>query len=238
MSETGRAPIRAVSLDAHGTLIELPSPVAPLRLLLEQRFGVRVCAGQVQEAFTSEVAFYRAHMLEGRDAASLTELRHQCAEVLRSALPRSSALATVATPALAEVLVESLRFRLFPDVLPAVRALRAAGVRLAVASNWDVSLGELLGRLGLGEALDGVATSAGVGVGKPDPSVIEAALDFMGAERAGAVHVGDVYAEDVLGARAAGTEPILLMRDGGAAPAGVRTIRSLSELRNLVCRVE
>ncbi len=238
MSEFGTAPIRAVSLDAHGTLVALPSPVAPLRLRLEQRFGVRVSSAQVQRAFAAEVGFYRAHMLEGRDAESLKELRHQCAEVLRAALPRSSALATVATAALADELVESLHFRLFPDVLPAARALRAAGVRLAVASNWDVSLGELLGRLGLGEELDGVATSAGVGVGKPDPSVIEAALRAMGAAPAAAVHVGDSYAEDVLGARAAGVEPILLMRDGGAAPADVRTIRSLSDLRNLVCRVE
>lgn len=238
MSETRTGPIRAVSLDAHGTLIELPSPVQPLRLLLEQRFGVRVAAEQVQQAFAAEVRFYRTHMLQGRDARSLTKLHHECAEVLRAALPRSSALAAVATPALAEVLVESLHFRLFPDVLPAVHALRAAGVRLAVASNWDESLGGLLGRLGVGDELDGIATSAGIGVGKPDPAVIECALRFMGAAPSVAVHVGDVYEEDVLGARAAGVEPILLLRDGSEAPAGVRTIRSLSELRNLVCRAE
>lgn len=238
MTEFGTAPIRAVSLDAHGTLIELPDPVGPLRLLLEQRFGVRVSVDQARDAFAAEVRFYRGHMLEGRDGPSVVALRHRCAEVLRASLPRTPGLAAVATPALAEVLIESLRFRLFPDVLPALRAMRAAGVQLAVASNWDASLGALLDRLGVGAALDGVVTSAAVGVAKPDARVIEMALSLMDTGPAGVLHVGDVYEEDVLGARAAGVSPILLLRRGGQAPPGVRTIRSLGELRNLVCRVE
>jgi putative hydrolase of the HAD superfamily len=230
--------ISAVSLDAHGTLIELPSPAAPLRLMLEQRFGVRVSLEQVREAFAAEVRYYRAHMVLGRDAQSVVALRQRCAEVLREALPSSSTLASVGTVALAETLLDSLRFRTFPDVLPTLRALRAAGLRLAVASNWDASLPELLDRLGVGAELDGVATSAEVGAAKPDPAVIEAALAYMGAAPALSVHVGDVYTEDVLGARAAGVEPILLLRDGGEPPPGVRAIRSLTELRNLVCRAD
>jgi FMN phosphatase YigB (HAD superfamily) len=56
------------------------------------------------------------------------------------------------------------------------------------------------------------------------------------------VHVGDSLAEDVEGARAAGIEPVLLVRSGGSGgsgwsgrsgspvPSGVRVIRSLREL--------
>lgn len=228
------APVRAVSLDGHGTLIELPSPVPRLRLLLEQRFGVRVSAERVGAAFVAEVRYYRAHMVQGTDAESLTALRQHCAEVLREALPPLPALAAVSTATLADALLESLQFRLFPDVLPTMRALRGAGLRLAVASNWDASLGALLDRLGVGAELSGVATSAGVGVGKPEPRVIEAALAFMDVAPAQAVHVGDMFEEDVLAARAAGVEPILLLRDGAAAPAGVRMIRSLTELPALL----
>ncbi len=224
-------PIHAVSLDAHGTLIELPSPAESLRGLLERRFGIEVTVAEVREAFAAEVAYYRAHMLQGQDAESLTALRHRCAEVLRAALPASSALTAVTTESLAEALLESLHFRAFPDVLPTLRALRAAGLRLAVASNWDASLGELLDRLGIGAELDGVATSASVGIGKPDPSVVEAALAFMDAAPAEAVHVGDMFDEDVLGARAAGVEPILLLRNTTVdPPPGVRVVRSLTEL--------
>jgi len=44
------------------------------------------------------------------------------------------------------------------------------------------------------------------------------------------VHVGDSLEEDVVGARAAGIEAVLLRRDGRPGPSGVRTIASLAEL--------
>ena len=46
-----------------------------------------------------------------------------------------------------------------------------------------------------------------------------------------AVHIGDSVEEDVAGARAAGIEPWLLVRDAGRAqaPAGTRTLASLRE---------
>jgi FMN phosphatase YigB (HAD superfamily) len=49
-----------------------------------------------------------------------------------------------------------------------------------------------------------------------------------------AVHVGDSPEEDVEGARAAGIEPVLLVRDGDLAIEGVRTTRSLAEVAELV----
>jgi FMN phosphatase YigB (HAD superfamily) len=42
--------------------------------------------------------------------------------------------------------------------------------------------------------------------------------------------VGDSLEEDVAGARAAGLEAILVVRDGAAVPEGVRTVSSLAEL--------
>jgi putative hydrolase of the HAD superfamily len=47
---------------------------------------------------------------------------------------------------------------------------------------------------------------------------------------ADALHVGDSLHEDVEGARAAGVEAVLAMRDQSAAPVGVRTVRSLTEV--------
>ena len=99
-----------------------------------------------------------------------------------------------------------------------------------VVSNWDVSLHEVLERVGLAEALDGVVTSAEVGARKPDVGIFERALAVAGVRAAEAIHVGDNPDEDVAGARAAGIEPVLIRRDGGPGPDGVRTISSLTEL--------
>jgi HAD superfamily hydrolase (TIGR01509 family) len=87
--------------------------------------------------------------------------------------------------------------------------------------------------VGLGARLDATITSAQAGVVKPDPSIFRVALATAGVPASAAIHVGDSPNEDVEGARAAGIEPILVVRGGGAAPAGMRSVRSLDELVEL-----
>jgi putative hydrolase of the HAD superfamily len=202
----------AILLDALGTLVALEPPAPHLARAL------RISVVDAERAIAAEIAYYRAHLDEGRDAASLAALRRRCAGALQAELP-----VTVDPDELTEVLLASLRFTAFPDVRPALASLRAAGTRLVVVSNWDVSLHEVLRRVGLAELLDGIVTSAEVGVRKPAPEIFERA----GPAR---LHVGDSYAEDVVGARAAGIEPVLIRRDGSRGPPGVRTIASLEEL--------
>jgi putative hydrolase of the HAD superfamily len=221
---------RALLLDALGTLVRLEPPAPALRAELAARFGVAVSAEQAGRALAAEIAYYREHLQDGRDEASLRALRGRCAEVLRAALPGSRALAATRPDELTEALLASLRFSAFEDAGPALQAARERGLRLVVASNWDVSLPEVLRRVGLLDRLDGVVTSAGVGARKPDPRVFVEALHRAGVAPAEAVHVGDSPAEDVEGARAAGVRPVLLARDRRPGPAGVPTIASLAEL--------
>jgi putative hydrolase of the HAD superfamily len=116
------------------------------------------------------------------------------------------------------------------DVL---RRARALGMRLVVVSNWDVSLHDVLAQLGLDALLDGVLTSAELGVAKPDPAIFERALALAGVEAAEALHVGDDVDADVAGARAAGIAALLVAREGAVPPPGVEAIRSLRELPGL-----
>src|SRR3712207_7578550 len=101
-------------------------------------------------------------------------------------------------------MLEALEFRPFPDVAPALRELRAAGLRLVIASNWDRSLPDWLGPLGLLELVDGVVSSADAGAAKPDTAVFERALALAGAGADEAVHGGDSPENDAAGARAVG----------------------------------
>jgi putative hydrolase of the HAD superfamily len=110
-------------------------------------------------------------------------------------------------------------------------------VALDVTSNWDASLEGTLGELGLRAELDGVVSSATSGAAKPDPAIFATALRLAGVAAGEAIHVGDSLEEDIDGARGAGIEPVMLLREGaGPVPAGVRTIRSLAELPGLVGR--
>jgi putative hydrolase of the HAD superfamily len=97
-----------------------------------------------------------------------------------------------------------------PEAPPALAALRRLGLRVAVVSNSDGTVAALLDRLGLAGSVDAVVDSAVVGVEKPDPRIFRHAAAALGVPPAEAVHVGDLYSVDVVGARAAGAEAILL----------------------------
>lgn len=225
-------------LDALGTLVALEPPWPALARELRERFGVELALEQAERAMRAEMTYYRAHHDEGRDATTLAELRERCAEVLSGALPPPAR--ELELTSLLEAMLASLRFHAYPDALEALPRLRARGVKLVVASNWDVSLHELLERLGLRALVDGVVTSAEAGAPKPAAPVFEAALELAGATPAQALHVGDSAAADVAGARALGIEVVLIDRGADAGTpqleghadhaAGVARITSLTEL--------
>jgi HAD superfamily hydrolase (TIGR01509 family) len=97
-----------------------------------------------------------------------------------------------------------------PEAAGALETLRGLGLRIAVVSNSDGTVADLLAELGLARWLDAVVDSAVVGVEKPDPRIFRHAAAAVGVAPEEAVHVGDLYSVDVVGARAAGAQAILL----------------------------
>jgi len=87
---------------------------------------------------------------------------------------------------------------------------------------------------GLIDYFDVVVDSALVGVEKPDPAIFRPALEALGVTAAEAVYVGDLYEVDVVGARAAGLEAVLLAPDGDRQSAPCRAVPSLSALVDLL----
>ena len=220
---------RAVLLDALGTLVELDDPVAGLQRALSAR-GVTVGARAVGGALRVEIDHYRAEHHVAVDAPTLAELRRGCARVFGAAL--GEPVAHLGEAELHDALLEGLRFRAFDDVIPALAALRARGTALAVVSNWDVSLHQVLADTGLAASVDVVLTSAEEHTQKPEPALFLRALERLGGVPPDqALHVGDDLVADVAGARAAGIEPLLIDREGAGGPSGgARVIRTLAEL--------
>lgn len=229
-SSSTASPRRALLIDGLGTLVALQPPAPALARALAVRHGVQVSEAEAARGLAAEIAFYRAHMGSGRDAASLAALRRRCAEVLRGALPASERLRAVGLEAMTDTLLSALRFEPYPDVRPALIRVRSRGAHVIVVSNWDVSLLEVLELAGLAPLLDGVVTSAAVGAAKPASAPFEHALALAGVPAQRALHVGDSLAEDVQGARACGIRAILLARGAADAAAGVPAISGLDEL--------
>ncbi len=137
-------------------------------------------------------------------------------------------------------------WRPYPDAAPTLGALRRRGIRLGVISNFTTIIHALCEAHGLASAFEVILPSAQAGSQKPDVSIFRAALRAMGLAPEGCWHVGDNYRTDVLGARAAGIRPVLLLRagrrpalsSGGGGPAGAGPARpdcpTISGLRALV----
>jgi putative hydrolase of the HAD superfamily len=106
----------------------------------------------------------------------------------------------------------------FPHVRETVAALRAAGMRVGLLT--DFPLGGKLERLGLGGLWDAEIEAERVGYLKPNPEPFEALLGALGSRPAETLYVGNNYRYDVVGARKVGMRSAhLTARPGGDSVA-------------------
>jgi putative hydrolase of the HAD superfamily len=220
-------PVRAVLLDAMGTLVTFGDPAPALRAAVRRRLGVDVGLEAAGAAMREEIAYYRGRIMDARDAASLARVRRACGAIVA----RSLGLADV--EAATAALLEAIAWEPYPEAAGVLAALRARGIRIGVVSNWDAGLPEVLARTGL-DGADTVLASAAEGVAKPGPELLRRALARLDVPAASALHAGDSVREDVAAAQAAGVRPVLVARDGAAAPPGVLAVPDLRGLLPLV----
>ncbi len=224
--------IRALTFDVTGTLIHAPH-LGALYAEVLGRHGVAVEpreAARLVRQVWQELACraepgkdrFTAHP-EGARGWWKRFLERIC-EHLEAAPPSPFAAAELfhrfASPEAWEV---------FPEVPGVLAALREAGLRLGVVSNWDTRLPGLLQRLGLASWFDTIVCSSAAGVEKPDSRIFLQAVAALRVSPDAALHVGDSRLEDVEGALAAGLRALHLDRVRGAGD-----LRDLSRLPALV----
>jgi putative hydrolase of the HAD superfamily len=129
-----------------------------------------------------------------------------------------------------EVFADPVSWKLFPEVLQTLEALRSRGLELGIVSNFDSRLFNVLRGLEIADFFDTITISSLAHAAKPSPKIFELALEQHAVEPDEAMHVGDSVRDDVEGATKAGLRAVLLARQGKQAPPGVPTIRTLDEL--------
>jgi putative hydrolase of the HAD superfamily len=128
------------------------------------------------------------------------------------------------SPAISEEIVARVdytgtsHYSLFPETTRALRAARRVFRTVAAVSNWNVYLETFLKDIGLRDYFEFVVVSDVVGAWKPDPRIFRIALRRARARPENALYIGNSYHEDVLGARAAGIKPLLIVRNGAPPP--------------------
>jgi putative hydrolase of the HAD superfamily len=215
----------AVLLDAFGTLIEIDRPFERLQASVQRHLGAKITVAAAERALRAEMTYYADHCHEGADGDTLAALRARCAAIVLAEL------GIEADPARAAMLlIDAIAFRAYDDVEPLLSGLAAAGVGVAVVSNWDCSLPEALASAGI--EVTHVFSSGESGSSKPDTGIFHVALAALGAAPERALHVGDTEETDGVGARAAGIDVRIVDRGGRAG--GADTITALTDVLDLL----
>ena len=103
-------------------------------------------------------------------------------------------------------------WKVYPETLECLGQLRKAGVKVGIFSNWDLSLRELLDKMGITPYCDSIVVSSEIESEKPQPKGFLLGCDELGVEPEECVYVGDNHRDDVLGGNAVGMDALLINR--------------------------
>lgn len=228
-----------VFFDAAGTLLTVDGSVGERYAVLAREYGKDVAPHEIEAGFRRSFPNAPPLAFPGAPAAKLAELEHTWwRSVVRDVFAGFGPFPNFDDyfDALYAAFAQPEAWRLYPETRATLDALRDRGYRLGVISNFDARLFGLLDGLGIAGHFDPIIASSRAGAAKPDPAIFRRALTKCGANAEQAVHVGDTYELDVLGARTAGVAAILIDRVGRATPPDCSTVRGLDEVPALLER--
>jgi HAD superfamily hydrolase (TIGR01509 family) len=118
-----------------------------------------------------------------------------------------------------------------------VHQLVSRQIPVAVISNSEGRLADLLAELGEATPFAVIVDSGRLGIDKPDRRIFEHAAAALALPLAEIVHVGDAWEADVIGARNAGAQAVWFApSDERALPEGVVACHDAAELRRALER--
>jgi REG-2-like HAD superfamily hydrolase len=229
-------PLRAVLFDVGETLVH-PAPSFP------ELFSTVVAAdGHTRSpdaVIDASRAVFHRFSEAARDVELWTTSPERSARFWKSVYERMLRELDIADDGhLADVLyatfTDSANYALFDDVEPTLDELEAAGLVLAIVSNFEAWLEDLLGRLGVRDRFGVRVISGREGVEKPDLRIFELALKRLSLDPADAMYVGDNPEFDVAPAATLGMTPVLLDRRNRYVDIDGTRITDLRQLPSLV----
>jgi len=222
--------VRAVFFDAGGTLFRPYPSVGEVYSEVAGRHGLCTDSAAVEESF-HELWVARDGLASLSTRSGEKEEKSWWRELVREVFSKFGRVADfeVFFDELYDRFASPQTWRLFPDSLPALQALRRRGKILGIVSNWDSRLFGICDGLGSKPHVDFILASAVVGAAKPHPRIFREALKQAGVGPEEALHVGDSLEDDIRGAQGAGIHALFVDRKGRRQAL----VPSISELQFL-----
>ncbi len=210
---------KVILLDAVGTLFNIRGSVGEVYSAFAQRFGVKVPAKKLNEAFYNAFASVDPPAFPGIDPDEIPLCEFEWWRVI--ALRTFQQVGVLSEFAdftdffdhLYNYFATAEPWFVYPDILPALEQWRRTGIQLGIVSNFDSRIYLVLKELKLEEFFLSVTISTETSFAKPDPQIFAIALAKHHCNPENAWHIGDSLKEDYEGAKAAGLRGILLKRN-------------------------
>jgi len=134
---------------------------------------------------------------------------------------------------------QNLWRRPIAGMIELTRELKQQGVPIAIISNSEGHLAELIEELGWSREFDVVVDSGRIGIDKPDPRIFAHACAAVGVAPQQLLHVGDAWEADVQGALGASANAVWFdsRHRERALPERVYGAANAQELREVLARL-
>jgi len=231
-------PITTITFDAGNTLLFCDPTPAEIYSEVLSLYGRTVTADEVKPVFADAWAELQARTPPGIDrynsqpggekqwwGAFLREVLARLEHDAEWRLLLDELYAAFSNPAV---------WKVYPETHATLEALHGRGLELAVISNWDRRLPEILDGLGLTGWFRTITVSAIEMVEKPAAGIFLRTLERLGVEPEETLHIGDSLLEDYGGSKSVGMNPVLIDRPGAFAGKGYRRIGALDEVLGLL----
>lgn len=230
--------ITHVFFDATDTLLRLRVAVAETYAQVARRHGVEVSVASLRQSFSRTSGAVCQDIAPHRTQQQILQSeRRWWYEVARGSF---AGLATFADfDAVFEDLFDTYReaaaWELLPHARDTLATLRDQGIACSIISDMDSRLLPLLRAFEIDDFFAGVYLSYSTGYCKPDARLFTAACAANHVRPQRAVHIGDSWRKDVLGARGAGLNAVWY-RPQGSDDAHAPWISDLTDLPLLLQR--
>jgi putative hydrolase of the HAD superfamily len=210
--------IRTIFFDAGFTLLQPHPSGLEIYQQVCQTLSLQITIDQLARQITVAEDFYFSHVrahphtwASNQDITAFWIEYYAC--VLRPFIAESDEkrLYQCATM-INEEFAKHTSWQVYTDVYETLDALHHRGYTLGIISDWGISLGPILSKLKLTKYFECVIISASARQAKPSPMLYDLALQRANSIADYALHIGDSYINDVIGARTVGITPVLLDR--------------------------
>ena len=224
--------MKAVAFDFGQTLGELDHE------FLKQRLAERGAAYDPARAQRDGILAWQRYG-ELKDAGHAAAWRSMMEVFLRAGGIAADRLAELTSFLWEQQPSKNLWRRPIPGMIELARELRQAGVKLAIITNSEGRMAELLVELGWSETFGVIADSGRLGIDKPQPGIFQHACSELGVDCSELLHVGDSWEADVEGALGVGAQAVWFdaRHRERTLPRGVYGASSAPELREVLARL-